>query len=80
MDCIHWIRIYPLDITIHPSYNWPLYVIVLRQCIVSYQSNNVLLMQVCAIIGGTFTVAGIIDSSILTASEMFKKHQMGKLS
>ncbi|XP_031563527.1 endoplasmic reticulum-Golgi intermediate compartment protein 1-like [Actinia tenebrosa] len=35
---------------------------------------------VCAIIGGTFTVAGIIDSSIFTASEMFKKHQMGKLS
>ncbi|KXJ18404.1 endoplasmic reticulum-Golgi intermediate compartment protein 1 [Exaiptasia diaphana] len=35
---------------------------------------------ICAIIGGTFTVAGIIDSSILTATEMFKKHQLGKLS
>ena len=36
--------------------------------------------QVCAIVGGTFTVAGIIDSMIFTASELFKKAQMGKLS
>jgi len=37
------------------------------------------LTTVCAIVGGTFTVAGIIDSIIFTASEMFKKFQMGKL-
>ena len=36
--------------------------------------------QVCAIVGGTFTVAGIIDSMIFTASELFKKAQLGKLS
>lgn len=35
---------------------------------------------VCAIVGGTFTVAGIIDSIIFTASELFKKAQLGKLS
>ena len=36
--------------------------------------------QVCAIVGGTFTVAGIIDSAIFTASEMFKKFELGKLT
>ena len=36
--------------------------------------------QVCAIVGGTFTVAGILDSMIFTASELFKKAQLGKLS
>jgi len=35
---------------------------------------------VCAIEGGTFTVAGIIDSAIFTASEMFKKFELGKLT
>ncbi|EDO49249.1 predicted protein [Nematostella vectensis] len=35
---------------------------------------------VCAIVGGTFTVAGIIDSAVFTASEMWRKHQLGKLS
>lgn len=35
---------------------------------------------ICAIIGGTFTVAGIIDSCIFTASEAWKKIQLGKLS
>lgn len=35
---------------------------------------------VCAIIGGTFTVAGIIDSFIFTASELFKKFELGKQS
>ena len=40
----------------------------------------VFVFQVCAIVGGTFTVAGIIDSMIFTASELFKKAQMGKLS
>ncbi|XP_014671707.1 PREDICTED: endoplasmic reticulum-Golgi intermediate compartment protein 1-like [Priapulus caudatus] len=38
------------------------------------------LTTVCAIIGGTFTVAGIIDSCIFTAAELFKKAEMGKLS
>ncbi|MGH0139143.1 UNVERIFIED_CONTAM: hypothetical protein FKN15_068864 [Acipenser sinensis] len=35
---------------------------------------------ICAIIGGTFTVAGIIDSCIFTASEAWKKIQLGKMS
>lgn len=34
----------------------------------------------CAIVGGTFTVAGIIDSIVFTASSVFKKAQIGKLS
>jgi len=33
-----------------------------------------------AIIGGTFTVAGIIDSIIFTTSNLFKKFELGKLS
>lgn len=37
------------------------------------------LTSVCAIIGGTFTVTGIVDSLIFTASELFKKYEMGKL-
>ncbi|XP_043247437.1 endoplasmic reticulum-Golgi intermediate compartment protein 1-like isoform X2 [Amphibalanus amphitrite] len=36
--------------------------------------------SICAIVGGTFTVAGIIDSVIFTASEAFKKFELGKLS
>lgn len=36
--------------------------------------------QICAIVGGTFTVAGIIDSCIFTASEAWKKIQIGKMS
>jgi len=35
---------------------------------------------ICAIVGGTFTVAGIIDSCIFTATEVFKKFELGKLS
>ncbi|KAK4311187.1 hypothetical protein Pmani_017306 [Petrolisthes manimaculis] len=35
---------------------------------------------VCAIVGGTFTVAGIVDSFIFTASEIFKKFELGKQS
>ncbi|KAG8188412.1 hypothetical protein JTE90_007987 [Oedothorax gibbosus] len=38
------------------------------------------LTTVCAIVGGTFTVAGIIDSMIFSASEIFKKFEIGKLS
>uniref|UniRef100_A0A8C7T140 Endoplasmic reticulum-Golgi intermediate compartment protein n=1 Tax=Oncorhynchus mykiss TaxID=8022 RepID=A0A8C7T140_ONCMY len=37
-------------------------------------------LPICAIIGGTFTVAGIIDSCIFTASEAWKKIQIGKMS
>uniref|UniRef100_A0A9J2NZB9 Endoplasmic reticulum vesicle transporter C-terminal domain-containing protein n=1 Tax=Ascaris lumbricoides TaxID=6252 RepID=A0A9J2NZB9_ASCLU len=36
--------------------------------------------SVCAVVGGTFTVAGIIDSSLFSLSELYKKHQLGKLS
>lgn len=34
----------------------------------------------CAIIGGTFTVAGIIDSLVFSASSMLEKAQLGKLT
>jgi len=37
-------------------------------------------LQVCAIVGGTFTVTGIIDSILFTASSALKKAQIGKLS
>jgi len=38
------------------------------------------LVMVCAIVGGTFTVAGIIDGAIFSASELVKKLEIGKLS
>ena len=38
------------------------------------------LTTVCAIVGGTFTVAGIIDSCIFTTLEIFKKFELGKQS
>lgn len=38
------------------------------------------LTTVCAIVGGTFTVAGILDSCIFTATEVFRKLEIGKLS
>jgi len=38
------------------------------------------LTTVCAIVGGTFTVAGIIDSAIFSASELFKKFELGKMT
>lgn len=37
------------------------------------------LTTICAIIGGTFTVAGIVDSFLFSATQAFKKFQMGKL-
>lgn len=38
------------------------------------------LTSVCAIVGGSFTVAGIIDSMFFTAYEIFRKAELGKLS
>lgn len=38
------------------------------------------LTTVCAIVGGTFTVAGIIDSMLFTAASVFKKAELGKLN
>ena len=38
------------------------------------------LTTVCAIVGGTFTVAGILGSCIFTAAEIFRKAELGKLS
>ena len=35
---------------------------------------------ICAIVGGTFTVAGIINSMIFTSMEIFHKFEIGKLS
>jgi endoplasmic reticulum-Golgi intermediate compartment protein 1 len=34
---------------------------------------------VCAIVGGTFTVAGLIDSMIFSSTQWFKKFEQGKL-
>uniref|UniRef100_A0A0R3RY80 Endoplasmic reticulum-Golgi intermediate compartment protein 1 n=1 Tax=Elaeophora elaphi TaxID=1147741 RepID=A0A0R3RY80_9BILA len=36
--------------------------------------------SICAVVGGTFTVAGIIDASLFSLTELYRKHQMGKLS
>lgn len=44
------------------------------------QSFYTFLTSICAVVGGTFTVAGIIDSTFFTLSEMMKKHQLGKLT
>jgi len=38
------------------------------------------LTSVCAIVGGSFTVAGILDSLFFTAYEVFRKAEIGKLS
>jgi hypothetical protein len=39
------------------------------------------LVQVCAIVGGVFTVAGIIDGMIhKSVVSILRKHQAGKLS
>jgi len=38
------------------------------------------LTSICAVVGGSFTVASILDSLIFTASEQFKKFQLGKLT
>ena len=38
------------------------------------------LTSVCAIIGGVASIACIIDSLIFTASNIFKKYELGKLS
>lgn len=37
------------------------------------------LTAICAIVGGTFTVAGIIDSLVFTAHSWYKKLEIGKL-
>jgi hypothetical protein len=37
-------------------------------------------LQVCAVVGGAFTVAGIVDSMVFTAAEIFRKAEIGKLS
>ena len=45
-----------------------------------FSQRGSFIFQVCAIIGGTFTVAGILDSLIFSAAEIVKKVQLGKLS
>eukprot|EP00873_Tetraselmis_striata_P008725 jgi/Tetstr1/428989/TSEL_018964.t1 len=35
---------------------------------------------VCAIIGGVFTVAGMLDSGVYAAASLAKKHELGKLT
>uniref|UniRef100_A0A0M3JSR8 Endoplasmic reticulum-Golgi intermediate compartment protein 1 n=1 Tax=Anisakis simplex TaxID=6269 RepID=A0A0M3JSR8_ANISI len=46
----------------------------------SKQPFYTFLTSVCAVVGGTFTVAGIIDSTLFSLSEFYKKYQIGKLS
>ncbi|CAF3965375.1 unnamed protein product [Rotaria magnacalcarata] len=36
--------------------------------------------SICAVVGGSFTVASILDSLIFTASELFKKFELGKMT
>ncbi|VDM74425.1 unnamed protein product [Strongylus vulgaris] len=38
------------------------------------------LTSICAVVGGTFTVAGIIDSTFFTITDIVRKHRIGKLS
>ncbi|XP_012940238.1 endoplasmic reticulum-Golgi intermediate compartment protein 1 [Aplysia californica] len=45
-----------------------------------HQPFYTFLVMICAIIGGTFTVAGIIDGLVFSASELIKKAEIGKLS
>lgn len=52
----------------------------LRKCFLCANFLMLSSPQVFAIVGGTFTVAGIVDSLFFTASEVFKKFQLGKLT
>lgn len=36
------------------------------------------LTTICAVVGGTFTVASFIDAAVFTASEFYKKFELGK--
>ncbi|CAF3596119.1 unnamed protein product [Rotaria sp. Silwood1] len=36
--------------------------------------------SICAVVGGSFTVASIIDSLVFSTRELFKKFEMGKLT
>ncbi len=45
-----------------------------------YAVHQFTMGQVCAIIGGTFTVAGIIDSFFFSATEYYRKLEIGKLN
>ena len=36
--------------------------------------------SICAVVGGSFTVASILDSLIFTASQIFKKFELNKLT
>ena len=58
----------------------PFHVMEIKVLLSKCSSVFLIFFQVCAIVGGTFTVAGILDSMIFTASELFKKAQLGKLS
>lgn len=42
--------------------------------------NSLQYFQTCAIIGGTFTVAGILDSLVFSAWQIIKKIEIGKQS
>ena len=46
----------------------------------SRESFSHFLTQLCAILGGIFTVAGIVDRVVYKSLKHFKKNQMGKLS
>lgn len=38
------------------------------------------LTAICAVVGGVFTVAGIIDGLLFSATELYKKVEIGKAS
>lgn len=48
-------------------------------CLLCNAPPMLFVFQFCAIIGGTFTVASIIDSMIFTSYNWFKKAEIGKL-
>jgi hypothetical protein len=38
------------------------------------------LTAVCAVVGGVFTVAGIVDGLVFSATQIYQKLEIGKLS
>lgn len=67
-------------VTRQPFYHFITTVLVTRTEITRWGSVHSALFQVCAVVGGAFTVAGIFDSLLFTAAEIFKKAELGKLS
>ena len=56
------------------------FITMVKKLFKEYSMHFACHLQICAIVGGTFTVAGLIDSIIFNASELFRKLELGKLS